>query len=159
MKKIIAGIAIFSLIMTALVIDAGARPRKRVQQVGETTVTWDQHNNLVVKASQYIGARARDLGLPSRLWCADFMNKIFGGRDRAAISYASRGTPAPHGCTNCVAVTKRPGGHHVGIVKGYDRAGNPILISGNHGNRVAVGTYSKYRVVAYRYVKPRHRHS
>jgi uncharacterized protein (TIGR02594 family) len=109
--------------------------------------------NLVAKASRYIGANARQLGLPSRLWCADFMNMLTGtGTDRRAISYARRGSPAPHGCTNCVAVTKRRGGGHVGIVSGYDNRGNPILISGNHGRKVGVGVYAKQRVVAYRYI-------
>jgi hypothetical protein len=105
------------------------------------------------KARAYIGMNARQLGLPLRLWCADFMNMLFGGRDRRAISYARRGSPASHGCTNCIAVTKRKGGHHVGIVKGYDAKGNPILISGNHGRRVGIGTYSKKVVIAYRYMR------
>ena len=105
------------------------------------------------KAKSYVGMNARQLGLPSRLWCADFMNMLFGGKDRRAISYARRGSPASHGCTNCIAVTKRKGGHHVGIVKGYDAKGNPILISGNHGRRVGIGTYSKKVVIAYRYMR------
>lgn len=108
--------------------------------------------DLVVKASKYVGANAAQLGLPSRLWCADFMNMMVGGTDRRAISYANRGRPAYHGCVNCVAVTKRRGGHHVGVVKGYDNNGNPIIISGNHNRRVGVGVYARNRVVAYRYV-------
>jgi uncharacterized protein (TIGR02594 family) len=109
-------------------------------------------SDLVGQASRYVGANANQLGLPPKLWCADFMNKLVGGTDRRAISYAHRGRPAYHGCTNCVAVTKRRGGHHVGIVKGYDAQGNPIIISGNHNRRVGVGTYARNRVVAYRYV-------
>lgn len=106
--------------------------------------------NPINRASNHLGKTAGQLGLPSRLWCADFMNMLFGGRDRRAISYARRGSPASHGCVNCVAVTKRRGGHHVGIVKGYDRKGNPILISGNHGRKVGIGKYPRYAVVAYR---------
>ena len=64
----------------------------------------------------------------------------------------SRGRPAYHGCVNCVAVTKRRGGHHVGVVTGYDSNGDPIIISGNHGRRVGIGTYARNRVIAYRYV-------
>lgn len=106
----------------------------------------------IEKARPYIGMNARQLGLPLRLWCADFMNMLFGGKDRRAISYARRGSPASYGCTNCIAVTRRRGGHHVGIVKGYDGRGNPILISGNHGRKVGIGVYSKSVVIAYRYV-------
>lgn len=108
--------------------------------------------NLIASASRYMGASAYQLGLPARLWCADFMNMLVGGTDRRAISYAERGRPAYHGCVNCVAVTKRRGGHHVGVVKGYDSNGNPIIISGNHNRRVGVGVYARNRVVAYRYV-------
>lgn len=116
----------------------------------ESTIQYG--GNLVNKASRYMGANANQLGLPARLWCADFMNMIVGGTDRRAISYAERGRPAYHGCVNCVAVTKRRGGHHVGIVKGYDSSGNPIIISGNHNRRVGVGVYARNRVIAYRYV-------
>jgi uncharacterized protein (TIGR02594 family) len=108
--------------------------------------------DLVGQASKHIGASAHQLGLPSRLWCADFMNKIVGGTDRRAISFAHRGKPASHGCTNCIAVTRRKGGHHVGVVKGYDAQGNPIIISGNHNRRVGVGVYARNKVIAYRYV-------
>lgn len=116
-----------------------------------TTVTYS--GDLINKASRYIGSSANQLGLPSRLWCADFMNMITrSGTDRRAISYAHRGRPAYHGCVNCVAVTKRKGGGHVGVVTGYDARGNPIIISGNHGRRVGVGVYARNKVIAYRYV-------
>jgi uncharacterized protein (TIGR02594 family) len=108
--------------------------------------------DLISRAMSYVGSTASQLGLPVRLWCADFMNMLVGGKDRRAISFMSRGSPASYGCTNCVAVTRRKGGGHVGIVKGYDTKGNPILISGNHSRRVGVGTYSRNSVIAYRYL-------
>ena len=108
--------------------------------------------DLIVKASRYIGANARQLGLPPTLWCADFMNMLVGGTDRRAISYASRGTKAQHGCVNCVAVTTRRGGAHVGVVSGYDENNNPIIVSGNHNRRVGVAAYDKRRIIAYRYI-------
>jgi uncharacterized protein (TIGR02594 family) len=112
-----------------------------------------QNGSLINLASKYIGATARQLGLPRSLWCADFMNMItHSGTDRTAKSYISRGSPANYGCINCVAITTRRGGGHVGVVSGYDRRGNPILISGNHGRKVGVGTYAKYKVIAYRYI-------
>ena len=40
-------------------------------------------------------------------------------------------------------------GGHVGVVQGVDRHGNPIIVSGNHGHRVGVGTYPRSRVIAY----------
>lgn len=109
-------------------------------------------NTLADKAAHYLGATASQLGLPRSLWCADFMNMLVGGTDRRAISYASRGTKAQHGCVNCVAVTTRRGGAHVGVVSGYDEDGNPIIVSGNHNRRVGVATYDKRRIIAYRYI-------
>jgi uncharacterized protein (TIGR02594 family) len=40
-------------------------------------------------------------------------------------------------------------GGHVGVVSGIDANGNPIIISGNHGRRVAESTYSRGRIYAY----------
>jgi hypothetical protein len=106
-------------------------------------------NDLVGKAQQYMGSTASQLGLPRTLWCADFMNMLVGGSDRSAASYLKRGKAAPHGCVNCVAVTTRRGGNHVGVVAGYED-GNPIIISGNHLGRVGVGVYRRERVIGYR---------
>jgi uncharacterized protein (TIGR02594 family) len=114
--------------------------------------TFSVASNLGSQARSYMGKTARDLGLPKTLWCADFMNMLVGGSDRRAISYLRRGTPAPYGCTDCVAVTRRRGGQHVGIVTGYDDAGNPILVSGNHNRVVGEGVYPKRIVLGYRYM-------
>jgi hypothetical protein len=106
---------------------------------------------LISKAKHYLGKTASQLGLPASLWCADFVNLLKGERhgDRRALAYARKGRPASQGCVGCVAVVR--GGHHVGVVEGYTRTGNPILISGNStGRRVAEGAYSKRGVVAYR---------
>ena len=40
-------------------------------------------------------------------------------------------------------------GGHVGVVSGIDASGNPIIISGNHGHRVAEATYPRGRIYAY----------
>ena len=122
--------------------------------VSDSTTFGDHydHSNLSQRARHYLGMSAGQLGLPHKLWCADFMNKLVGGHDRRAVSYLHRGEPARYGCKDCVAVTSRKGGGHVGIVINYDKAGNPILISGNHGHRVGIGVYPKYRVLAYRYI-------
>jgi len=129
-----------------VVVDVSRRSFRSVEN------TFIYSGDLAKKASRYIGANASQLGLPSRLWCADFMNMIAGGHDRRAISYVHRGKPATYGCTNCVAVTNRKGGGHVGVVTGYDGRGNPIILSGNHNRRVGVGVYAKQRVIAYRYI-------
>lgn len=118
----------------------------------DKSITVAGSGDLVSRAMQHVGKTASQLGLPRRLWCADFMNMLVGGSNRTAKSYLSRGSQAPYGCTNCVAVTTRKGGGHVGVVTGYDSSGNPILISGNSSNKVRVQSYSKHAVVGYRYL-------
>lgn len=91
------------------------------------------------------------------LWCARFMNYILKetghrgtGSDMAA-SFASYGK-AVRPQVGAIAVMHRRGGGHVGVVSGFDNRGNPIIISGNHGNRVREASYDRRRV--YKYVMP-----
>jgi uncharacterized protein (TIGR02594 family) len=104
---------------------------------------------IVAKARAYLGATGPQLGLPARLWCADFVNMITGGGtgSRAARSWLSR--PRVGAQVGAVAVFGRRGGGHVGVVSGFDASGNPIVISGNHGGRVRESVYASARVLAY----------
>jgi uncharacterized protein (TIGR02594 family) len=113
-------------------------------------------SGLVAAARQHIGATAGQLGVPSSLWCADFMNLVLrksghqGTGSRKASSFASYGRRISGPQVGAIAVMSRgKGGGHVGIVSGIDASGNPIIISGNHGKRVAESTYSRGRVYAY----------
>jgi uncharacterized protein (TIGR02594 family) len=88
-----------------------------------------------------------------KLWCARFVNWLL-----EHAGYRSTGSDAaksflhfPHTSARvgAIAVLWRKGGGHVGIVSGFDHAGNPVLISGNHGHRVYEATYPRSRVLAY----------
>jgi uncharacterized protein (TIGR02594 family) len=88
-----------------------------------------------------------------KLWCARFVNWLL-----EHAGYRSTGSDAaksflhfPHTSARvgAIAVLWRKGGGHVGIVSGFDHAGNPVLISGNHGHRVNEATYPRSRVLAY----------
>jgi uncharacterized protein (TIGR02594 family) len=114
--------------------------------------TSQESKDLVEKASKYLGFGPNQLGLPRSLWCADFMNMLVGGHSRAAASYLNRGSYAKYGCVNCVAILKRRGGNHVGVVSGYDDEGDPIIISGNHDGVVGIGKYRRERVIGYRVI-------
>jgi uncharacterized protein (TIGR02594 family) len=112
--------------------------------------------NLVAEARRYVGATAGQIGVPSRLWCADFMNLVLrksghrGSGSRMASSFASYGTRISGPQVGAIAVLSRgKRGGHVGVVSGIDASGNPIIISGNHGRRVAESTYARGRVYAY----------
>ena len=106
-------------------------------------------SRLVDQARGYIGRTGPSLGLPSRLWCADFANMLAGGGtgSRLARSYLVR--PAVPAAIGVYAVTARRGGGHVGIVSGFTPAGDVILISGNHGHRVGEGVYPRSRVLKF----------
>lgn len=57
-------------------------------------------------------------------------------------------TPTP----GCVAVFERRGGGHVGLVVGHADTFNGLrVLGGNQGNRVSISTYSRDRVLGYRW--------
>jgi uncharacterized protein (TIGR02594 family) len=67
-----------------------------------------------------------------------------------ARSFASYGTRISGPQVGAIAVMSRGRrGGHVGVVSGIDPNGNPIVISGNHGRRVAESTYPRGRIYAY----------
>jgi len=88
-----------------------------------------------------------------KLWCARFVNWLLehagyrGTKSDAAKSFLH--FPHTFARVGAIAVLWRKGGGHVGIVSGFDHAGNPVLISGNHGHRVYEATYPHSRVLAY----------
>lgn len=104
---------------------------------------------LLAVAERYVGSRRFTRW--ARAWCADAMNAWLrragyrGTGDGRAISFARWGRPAGGPRVGSVAVLR----HHVGIVAGRER-GKIILLSGNHGGRVAFGAYSPHRILAYR---------
>jgi hypothetical protein len=104
---------------------------------------------LVERARSYIGRTGPSLGLPARLWCSDFANMVTGGGtgSRLARSWLSRPHVSPQ--VGAMVVTGRRGGGHVGIVSGFTAAGDPIVISGNHGRVVGEGVYARGRILAY----------
>ncbi len=108
---------------------------------------------LVAQARRYIGGNPTGR---SRLWCARFMNMVLQraglrttGSDmaRSFASYGQRVSGPRVGAIAVMARGKRGG--HVGIVSGVDAKGNPIVVSGNHGRRVAESVYARGRVFAY----------
>lgn len=107
---------------------------------------------LVSEARRYIGGNPTGR---SSLWCGAFMDLILqrtGHRpgSNLARDYASYGTRVSGPQVGAIAVMSRgKRGGHVGVVSGIDEAGNPIIISGNHGRRVAETKYPRGRIYAY----------
>ncbi|MGN6462225.1 MAG: TIGR02594 family protein [Pseudolabrys sp.] len=111
---------------------------------------------LLLEALRWRGHTAKQIGVPSQLWCADFMNfvlKRVGGKgtgSRAARSFLKYGKLLDGPRVGAIAILYRgPNNGHVGVVRGTDGQGNPILVSGNHGPTVMQSVYPKERVLGY----------
>jgi uncharacterized protein (TIGR02594 family) len=109
-------------------------------------------SNVVAEARRYIGGNPTGR---ARLWCARFMNMVLqhsglrGTGSDMARSFASYGRRVSGPQIGAIAVMGRRGGGHVGVVSGIDALGNPIVVSGNHGHRVAESVYPRGRIYAY----------
>lgn len=112
---------------------------------------------VLLEALRWEGRTAQQIGLPSKLWCADFMNFVLrraggkGTQSRAARSFLQYGKRLDGPRVGAIAILYRagPNNGHVGVVRGTDGNGNPILVSGNHGPTVREAVYPKYKVMAY----------
>jgi uncharacterized protein (TIGR02594 family) len=109
-------------------------------------------SSIVSEARRYLGGNPTSRG---SLWCARFMNLVLQrtgykgtGSDMAA-SFAHYGQRVSGPEVGAIAVMGRRGGGHVGIITGIDASGNPIMISGNNGNRVREAPISRGRIYAY----------
>ena len=112
---------------------------------------------VLLEALRWRGRTASQIGLPAQLWCADFMNFVLrrsggaGTHSRAARSFLKYGKKLDSPRVGAIAIMYRkgPNNGHVGIVRGTDGQGNPIIVSGNSGNLVRQTTYPKERVIGY----------
>jgi len=109
-------------------------------------------SNVVAEARRYLGGNPTGRG---SLWCARFMNMVLqhsgyrGTGSDMANSFAHYGQRVSGPQVGAIAVMGRRGGGHVGIITGVDAKGNPIMISGNNGNRVREAPISRGRIYAY----------
>jgi hypothetical protein len=74
-----------------------------------------------------------------------------GTHSRAARSFLKYGKRLKGPRVGAIAILYRKGplNGHVGVVRGTDGRGNPIIVSGNHGHHVRQSVYPKRRVLAY----------
>jgi uncharacterized protein (TIGR02594 family) len=109
-------------------------------------------SSLVSESRHYLGGNPTGRG---RLWCARFANMVLertghkGTGSDMANSFAHYGQRISGPQVGAIAVMGRRGGGHVGIITGIDAEGNPIMISGNNGNRVREAPVSRGRIYAY----------
>jgi uncharacterized protein (TIGR02594 family) len=154
------GVAILALSFSA----AEARPRHHHHhhhaRVAKINVTEPQDlsffgsfqsasSDVVGRARQFIGESAHQVGVRSTLWCSAFLRKVTGAQDvdDRALSWEKHQHIAPQ--VGAVVTMGRRGGGHVGVVSGFTAKGDPIVISGNHGHRVAESVYPRSRIRAW----------
>jgi uncharacterized protein (TIGR02594 family) len=108
---------------------------------------------VVAEARRYLGGNPTGRG---SLWCARFMNMVLqhsgyrGTGSDMASSFAKYGQRVSGPQVGAIAVMSRGRrGGHVGVITGIDAKGNPIMISGNNGNRVREAPVSRGRIYAY----------
>jgi uncharacterized protein (TIGR02594 family) len=131
-----------------------AHHRVRVASLGRGThgATTGGGSDLVAEARRWIGTNPTGW---AHVWCGRFMNFVLertgrrGSGSNLAVSFAHYGRRISGPQVGAIAVMGRRGGGHVGVVSGIDAHGNPILISGNHGHRVAEAVYPRGRIFAY----------
>lgn len=108
-------------------------------------------SGVVAEARKYLGTNPT--GRRS-LWCGAFMDMVLKrtghkGGGNLALAYSHYGTRVSGPRVGALAVMRRGGGGHVGVVSGIDSNGNPIIVSGNHNNTVAESVYPRGRIIAY----------
>ena len=109
-------------------------------------------SSVVAEARRYLGGNPTGRG---SLWCARFMNMVLehtghrGTGSDMARSFAGYGQRVSGPQVGAIAVMGRRGGGHVGVVSGIDANGNPVVVSGNNGNRVREAPVSPGRIYAY----------
>lgn len=129
--------------------------RIRIASLGNSFTS--ESPSLLSKAAGYIGSNPT--GWKS-LWCARFICVIapsacerlkrMGLNPNWARDYAKLPGAKQTGRPGDLVILSRGSAGHIGVLKAFDKRGNPIIVSGNsRGHTVSVGVYSKRRVIAY----------
>jgi uncharacterized protein (TIGR02594 family) len=133
--------------------DASVGANSTVTPAGGAMASSFGSSNVISEARRYLGGNPTGRG---RLWCARFMNMVLqhsgyrGTGSDMANSFAKYGQRVSGPQVGAIAVMSRGRrGGHVGIITGVDAKGNPIMISGNSGNRVREAPVSRGRIYAY----------
>ena len=137
----------------SLATSASVGANATVTPTGGATASSFTSSNVVAEARRHLGGNPTGRG---SLWCARFTNMVLqhsgyrGTGSDMASSFAHYGQRVSGPQVGAIAVmTRGRRGGHVGIITGIDASGNPIMISGNNGNRVREAPVSRGRIYAY----------
>jgi len=129
--------------------------RLALKELGQKEVKGPSANPRIIGYHQTTRLAAKSDEVP---WCASFMSWIMveagynSTRSAAASSWAEYGR-ACFPRRGAIAVFKRTGGHHVGIVVGVGN-GFVWLLGGNQSDSVSIAKYGTDRLIAYRCPEP-----
>lgn len=129
--------------------------RVALAELGQAEIKGPSANPRIIGYHQTTRLAAKSDETP---WCSSFMSWVMieagyvSTRSAAASSWATYGGACgPR--RGAIAVFKRTGGHHVGIVLGIGN-GYVWLLGGNQSDRVSVAKYSTDKLIAYRSPDP-----
>ncbi len=133
--------------------DAGVASNSTLTPPGGAMASGFTSSSIVAEARRHLGGNPTGRG---SLWCARFMNMVLrhsgyrGTGSDMASSFAKYGQRISGPQVGAIAVmTRGRRGGHVGVITGIDAKGNPIMISGNSGNRVREMPVPRGRIYAY----------
>lgn len=126
--------------------------------VGQREIHGQRHNPLILRMWEAIKAPFRNDETP---WCAGFVGwnleeeDIISSRSASARSYERWGQKLYKPAIGAIVVFWRGSRNgwsgHVGFITGIDRDGNLQVLGGNQKDMVRVDTFSRERVLSYRW--------
>lgn len=123
--------------------------------VGTKEIPGPKTNPIIQRLLQLIKAPWRDDETP---WCGSFVagvmtecNIASPKNPWAALNWATWGTALKNPIVGAVAVKRRKGGGHVGIVVGADQHGNLWILGGNQGDAVTIRLYPRDAFFTFRW--------
>lgn len=125
------------------------------RDIGLREIKGPKHAGRIVKMLQRLGAWWRDdetpwCGVAMAAWMAE-AGYSYPKHYYRALAWSEWGRPTPGPMHGAVAVLKREGGGHVGIVTGVSPDGRHVrLLGGNQNDAVNEAWFAARRIVAYR---------
>jgi uncharacterized protein (TIGR02594 family) len=113
---------------------------------------------MIAEARKYVGLTGAQLNVVHRgAWCGEFMGRVARAtgvktpnNPNMAPDWSTAGTRISGPRVGAIALVSRGRGiGHVGLVTGVNESGDPIIISGNHNNRVVEIAYPRRSIAAY----------
>ena len=128
-------------------------------EIGTKEVKGDEDNPVIMR--YYADAGFPEIKHDETPWCAGFVGAMLERSGYAsaktlwARSYMKWGKKLSQPKLGCIVVFSRgdprAGTGHVGFYMGQDLDGNILLLGGNQSNQVSITTYSKSRLLGYRW--------